>query len=400
MQGPQFLSVADAHALLRAHTPVLPPESVALADAAGRVLAGTLRSPLDLPPFDDSAMDGYALAWQEDGLDRYWPVVGEIAAGHWPEATLPPGTCRRIFTGAPIPPGADTVVQQEWVHYQDGQIRITGGQPRRGDHIRRQATHIAKGDPALSAGHVLHPGALGFLAGMGLDTVNVYRRPRVSLLITGSELASPGTPLQPGQIYESNGQTLRAALGLLGVTPVHQRRVSDALPALRAAVEDCLPDSDLILFSGGISVGDHDVVRQYLEQVQAECIFYKVRQRPGKPLFFGRHRQTLLFALPGNPASVLHCFYQYVWPTIRRMGGHPHPDLPLREATLTHPFTKKAGLTFFLKGHIQGEEATPLEGQLSYIMRSFAEANALIILEEGREHYAAGERVMVQLLPH
>lgn len=398
MTFPAFISVAEALDLVQAHTRPLTVEQVPVERAGGRILGADLVSPLDLPPFDNSAMDGYAIRW-EAGRGA-WRLTGAVAAGDWPLAGPGPGECLRIFTGAPVPPGADTIIQQEWVEQEGDQVRLQQGEPRPGDHIRPRASHLAAGALALKAGHFLAPGAVGFLAHLGLVEVPVIRRPRVSLIITGSELAPPGAPLPPGQIYESNSQTIISALADLGIAPLRVSRVPDDPQAFAEAFRASAGDSDLLLMTGGISVGDHDVVRTFMEGGEVETLFYKVRQRPGKPMFFGRAGQCLLMGLPGNPASVLNCFYQYAWPALRRMGGHREAFLPRRELTLAAPYDKKPGLTFFLKGRVDGDLVHPLDGQLSYIMRSFAEADALIVLEETRSHFAAGEKVPVQLLPH
>jgi molybdopterin molybdotransferase len=398
MSYPTFIPVEEALALVQAHARSLPAERVPLERAGGRVLAETLICPLDLPPFDNSAMDGYALRW-EDGRDT-WRLAGAIAAGDWPELGPGPGECLRIFTGAPLPPGTDCVIQQEWVEEMDGQVRLLTGIPKRGDHIRPRASHIAAGETAMSAGYFLRPGAVGFLAHLGLTEVAVHRQARVSLIITGSELAEAGVPLRPGQIYESNSQTLIAALAELGLQSVMTARVPDDPEVFAMAFHRAVAQSDLVLLTGGISVGDHDVVRLHMERGEMETIFYKVRQRPGKPMYFGRSGSCLLMGLPGNPASVLNCFYQYAWPALRIMGGYRQVLLPRISLRLASPFTKKSGLTFFLKGRISGDEVIPLEGQLSYIMRSFGEADALIVLPGDRDCFEAGEPVEVQVLPH
>lgn len=398
MSMPTFITVAEALALVQAHTRTLSVENVPVAQAGGRILGESLRSPLDLPPFDNSAMDGYAIHWEADR--RSWRMTGAVAAGDWPDRGPGPGECLRIFTGAPVPPGADTIIQQEWVEQAGDQVRLVQGEPRLGDHIRPRASHLAAGALALEAGHFLRPGAVGFLAHLGLAEVPVIRRPRVSIIVTGSELVPPGNPLAPGQIYESNSQSLIAALADLGITPQRVSRVPDEPATFAATLRESVRDADLVLMTGGISVGDHDVVRTFMESGEMETLFYKVRQRPGKPMFFGRSNGCLLMGLPGNPASVLNCFYQYAWPALRIMGGHQEILLPRRELPLAESFAKKAPLTFFLKAKVDGDRVRILDGQLSYIMQSFAEADALVVLDASRSHFEAGEMVPVQLLPH
>ncbi len=238
---------------------------------------------------------------------------------------------------------------------------------------------------------------IGFLANLGIETVQVRKRPVIDILVTGSELVKPGQSLQPGQIYESNSHTLIAAVLEEGITPREVSHVQDDMDAFRERFNQATQGADIILITGGISVGDHDIVRQVFEEGGVTTHFYKVKQRPGKPLFFGQVGSTLVFALPGNPASVTSCFYQYVYPCLRKMQGYQEVFLEPVQLPLTEGFVKKPGLTFFLKALASSESVTPLSGQLSYIMRSFAPANAVIRLDEIREVYEAGEKVDVHL---
>ena len=252
----------------------------------------------------------------------------------------------------------------------------------------------------MTAGELLSPGAIGFLANLGIPEVSVYRRPVVDILVTGSELVKPGQPLGPGQIYESNSHTLVAALVDQGIQPRSVQHVTDDVDAFRHQFQEAIQGSDMVIITGGISVGDHDIVRQLMEEGGVQTHFYKVRQRPGKPLFFGQVGSTLVFALPGNPASVTSCYYQYVYPALRRMQGFRSTFLKKVHLPLREGFVKKEGLTFFLKAVADETGVLPLSGQLSYIMSSFARANAVIMLEEHRASYEPGEVVEVHLLDH
>ncbi len=399
MMQAHFISWTEAQQRVLANTPLLSEELVPVELAGGRMLSRSLDSPVDMPPFDNSAMDGYALAWS-DPLPSSWKVIGEIPAGSWPTQTVGPGQAMRIFTGAPIPPGADTVIQQEWIEANGDTIRMTSGILKQGANIRGKATQIRNGEEALGVRTLMTPGAIGFLANLGLPTVPVYRRPVVDILVTGSELVKPGQDLPPGHIYESNSHTLIAALLAEGITPRQVSHVRDDLDTFRDQFQEAVKGADMILITGGISVGDHDIVRQVFEEGGVHPHFYKVKQRPGKPLFFGQTGSTLVFALPGNPASVTSCFYQYVYPGLRKMQGFPSVFLESVRLPLKADFTKKAGLTFFLKALVEDGGVMPLSGQLSYIMRSFAPANAVIMLEEDRTEYKVGEIVDVHLLGH
>lgn len=401
MDCPTFIPVAEAFRLIVEH--VTPPSPLVrpLDQALGQVLAADVFSPFDQPPFDNAAMDGYAFRYLDTPPAGGYRVIGEIAAGRT-EMILPgPGECVRIFTGAPMAPDTDTVVQQEWVTVEAGHMHITGGTMVAGANVRYRGSHLAAGAVALKKGSVLAAPSIGFLAGLGIDRVPVYPRPRIQVIVTGSELVPPGQPLAHGQIFESNGTTLKSVLQDMGITPVGIHFVKDDLTAFRELMEMILPESDMVLISGGISVGDHDIVRKYMEEEEevVEPFFYKVRQRPGKPLFFGRQDGAFLFALPGNPASVLTCFYEYVYPAIRTYMGFTRPVMQEQTMIIGTSFSKKTGLTFFLKARMEGDKVFPLEGQLSYIMQSYAMADCLIVLDEGREHYESGEQVRVHKLP-
>lgn len=396
MLPPQFISWADAQRMVLEHTPRLSLESCPVEWSVGRVLGESVDSPVDMPPFDNSAMDGYAIAWS-DPLSTEWTVIGEIPAGKWPDRVVGPGEAMRIFTGAPMPQGADTVIQQEWIEQDGNTIRLTRGHVVKGAHLRGKGTQINAAEQAMEAGSLMTPGAIGFLANLGIPAVSVPKRPVVDILVTGSELVKPGQPLQPGQIYESNSHTLIAALREEGISPREVSHVEDNMDVFRDRFNQAIQGADIVLITGGISVGDYDIVRQVFEEGNVTTHFYKVRQRPGKPLFFGQVGSTLVFALPGNPASVTSCFYQYVYPSLRKMQGYADVFLHKVQLPLTEGFTKKPGLTFFLKALAGPDAVTPLSGQLSYIMRSFAPANAVIRLDEDRETYAAGELVDVHL---
>lgn len=394
-----FISVTEAKKRIVEHVALLPPVEIPLAEAGGMVLAKDICSEVDMPPFHQSAMDGYAVRFDDLASGLPLRVIGAIPAGTFPSLPLNAGEAARIFTGAPVPEGADTVVMQELVATNGDQIRVEDLLLQRGGNVRPRASQTRKGDVAMPAGERLSPGAVGFLAGLGVEKVRVYAKPRIALLITGNELAPPGSPLQPGQVYESNSFTLSAALRELRIEPALVFRSEDDERRIAECVKTALESCDMLLVTGGISVGDHDLVKKVLDACGVETVFYKVKQRPGKPLFFGKKDRVLVFGLPGNPASVLTCFYQYVAPAIRQMTGGATPALRAQTRALAKDFTKKEGLTFFLKGRLDGDLVLPLNAQESYRMNSFAEADCLIVLDEHRTAYRAGEPVEVHELP-
>ncbi len=390
-------TVKEAKNLVHEATQVLPAVSLPLLEARGQILAESVVSAVDMPPFDQSAMDGYAFAMESAFSEKPFLVIGEIAAGGLSTVSLGPGEAMRIFTGAPVPPGADTVVMQEKTRRDGDQLWIDDLPLKKGGNVRPQGSQTQKGETALHAGTPLTPAAIGLLAGLGITHVMVHAKPRIALLITGSELAAPGTELFGGQVFESNSFTLTAALQDLNIQPRLVFRSPDdevqITAHLRAGIEQC----DLVIATGGISVGDYDLVKKSMDNCGVETVFYKVKQKPGKPLFFGKCGSTLLFGLPGNPSAVLTCFYEYIVPAIEKMSGSPGPSRREAQKTLTEGFSKKAGLTYFLKGKVEGSEVAPLHAQESYQMSSYALADCLIVLEEDKIEYLKGETVSVHL---
>jgi molybdopterin molybdotransferase len=394
-----MITVTEAKKRITENTGLLPVVAVPLGESGGMILAQDIRSELDVPPFDQSAMDGYAFRFDDLAGGQPLRVVGAIPAGVQTHQPLLAGEAMRIFTGAPVPEDADTVVMQEHVTAVGDQIRIEDPPLKQGGNVRPRGSQTQKGQVALQAGAKLTPAAIGFLAGLGVETVNMWAKPRVCLLITGNELAPPGSPLQPGQVYESNSFALAAALRELHIQPALVFRSDDNEARITEYLKTGIQACDLVLVTGGISVGDHDLVKKSLENCLVETIFYKVKQKPGKPLYFGRKANTLLFGLPGNPASVLTCFYEYVVPAIQKMTGKTDPAPSGLTRVLAEDFGKKAGLTYFLKGKLDGESVIPLGAQESYRMNSFADADCLIVLEENKSEYRKGEIVEVHLLP-
>lgn len=371
-------------------------ERLPLADALGRVLAGPVYSPMDMPPFAQSAMDGYAIRFSEAGMPL--KVVGEAPAGVASLALDKPGTALRIFTGAAMPDGADTVVMQEKVRLSDGLLHLEDPDLKAGANVRPRASQTALGALVLPAGAQMGPAAIGLLAGLGITEVTVWSKPKVGLIITGKELAAPGADLEPGQIYESNSFTLRAVLQELGIRPELVFRCDDVESEIIQSLQTALEQCDVVLCTGGISVGDYDLVKKAMEPCGVETVFHKVKQKPGKPLFFGKKGEKCVFGLPGNPGSVLTCYYEYVEPVLLRMMGHTGSFPRNTRKILTEKVTKKAGLTWFLKGKIQGDQVVPLHGQESYKMDGFALADCLIVLDEADVLVEKGQSVEVHLV--
>jgi molybdopterin molybdotransferase len=284
------------------------------------------------------------------------------------------------------------VVMQEHVIREGDQLTIEI-LPIKNTNVRPVGEQIKAGDIALKKGVVLNEAAIGFLASLGISEIKVYKRPKVTILVTGNELQQLGEKLADGQVYESNSLTLKMALQRVGIKKVNISQVEDDLEQTTLAIKKCLEKSDIVLISGGISVGDYDFVKQALENNGVTEIFYKVNQRPGKPLWFGATDTTNVFALPGNPASSLSCFYLYVLPLIKSQMGYAHCHLPRSVATATEDIKNATGKTLFLKGNVADGKATLLTGQASSMLKSFAVCNALLMIPEHIKLIEKGEKL-------
>ncbi|REE05610.1 molybdopterin molybdotransferase MoeA [Marinoscillum furvescens] len=346
-------------------------------EATGCILATDIKAPIHIPIFDNSAMDGYALG----SAGRSFTLVGEVAAGVNPEEVLKPGEAVRIFTGAKVPEGTYAVVMQEKVVAKEGEITLEEDVVE-GANVRKAGEEIHEGDVVFQQGHLLNAATAGLLYTLGITAVEVYKPPRVGLMVTGNELVTPGEPLGAGQIYESNGGMLKVALEMAGVTNIQVRQVKDDLETTRATVAELLHTVDILLVSGGISVGDYDFVKQSLEANGVEEVFYKVKQKPGKPLYFGKHESSYVFALPGNPASSLNCFYVYVRPLIENYLG-VKSSRQFEEAVLSHAHEVKGDRPVFYRSKLAKGQIEILGKQSSSMLHSFALGNALVYLQPG-----------------
>lgn len=393
-----MISTTEAKELIRESIQALPAVRMPLAKAVGLTLAEDLYARIDIPAFPQSSMDGYALSFAGWTQHKELLIEGEMAAGSREVFEGRPQKAVRIFTGAAVPAGFDTVIMQEKVRKENGKLFIEDEHLQQGANVRPKGSEIEAGALALTKRSRLTPAAIGFLAGLGIDNVLVYPYPSVSVIITGNELQQPGTKLEYGQVYDSNSFTLRAVLKQLHITDVTIQHVPDDQDALTSALQDALQDSDVILLTGGVSAGDYDYVPGAAARSGVDTIFHKVKQRPGKPLFFGKKGQKPVFGLPGNPSSVLTCFYQYVLPALEKMTGVPF-SLTTIKAPLGKDYQKATQLTHYLKGHYDGQQVIPLGGQESYRMHSFAQSNCLIEIGEQVKELSTGSLVEVHLLP-
>ncbi len=378
-----------------------------LMETLGLAAAESVVAPISLPSFDNSAMDGYAVAWADvapasEESPVHLPVVGEIGAGTARLLAMSPGTAVKIMTGAPVPTGADAVVPYEWTDRGVAQVRITQA-PREGQHVRRVGEDVTQGDLLIEEGSVLGPRHLGLMAAVGRSTVQSRPRPRVVILSTGSELREPGTPLGHDSIYDGNSFLLAASARRAGAIAYRVGIVPDDPRAFLDALSDQLVRADLVVTSGGVSQGDFDVVKEALSPL-GTVWFGGVAMQPGKPQGFGvvGEDRTPIFTLPGNPVSSYISFETFVLPAIRKMMGKTPYSRPTTRARLTHGISSPEGRRQFVRGSYEvdrgGPFVSPVGGHGSHLIGDLAASNALIVVPEDVTSVPAGEQVRVLLL--
>jgi len=375
--------------------PRLPAAEVPLAEAVGGVLAEAVASDLDLPPFDKSAMDGYAvLAADVTRLPADLAVVEELPAGAAPTQTLRPGTCAKTMTGAPVPRGAGVVIPVEDTQVvPDGRVRILHADPAR-SNICLRGEDVRQGATVLAAGRVVRPQEIGVLASVGRERVTIYRRPRVAILATGEELVPVSAVPGPGEIRNANSSSLLAACRRAGVPADDLGVARDEPSDLRARIAAGL-ERDVLIVSGGVSMGEWDFVPGVLQDLGVAIHFATVRMKPGKPTVFGTRGERLVFGLPGNPVSTLVTFRFLVWPALRKMMGYAEPAPRPLEVVLAGPVTSRDDRTWFMPATLRREagewlaEAVATHGPADLV--NFSKADALVVVEPGS--HPAGARL-------
>jgi len=378
-------------------TPISETEEVPIREALGRVLAREIVPEINVPAHDNSAMDGYAVRFAD--LDQPLREVGTALAGKPYAGTVGRGECVRIMTGAVIPDGADTVVIQEVVKKEGDRIVVPPGQ-KKAQNVRYAGEDLAKGKPVLHPGELLRPAELGLIASLGIGEVKVKRRLRVAFFATGDELASIGAPLKAGEVYDSNRYTLHGMLSRLGVVLIDMGVVRDRPQDLEKAFRKASDLADVVITTGGVSVGEADFVRELMAKL-GEVLFWKIAMRPGRPMAFGKIGNAFLFGLPGNPVAVMVTFYQFVRDALLFLSGREAAEIPLLKATAAENMRKVPGRTEYQRGIVFREGAewkvrtTGQQG--SGVLRSMSEANCFIVLEHERGSVSAGEPVSVQL---
>ncbi len=378
-----MVSVEEAYNIIRDNIQPLAAIPIKLEEATGYVLDTDIFSPVNVPGFLQSSMDGYAFAYTPGYQDSPLQITGMLQAGSSELLEVTEGKAVRIFTGAPLPEGADTVVMQEKTILQNDFITIKDSNLIPGVNVRQIGADILKDSLTLTKGTLLTPATIGVLASMGLSAVTVINQPSIHIIVTGNELQAIGKPLSSGQVYESNSHMLVAALHKLGIKKISVEKATDSLDNITAAIQNSISQSDLTLLVGGISVGDYDFVLEATQRNGVEPLFYKVKQKPGKPLYLGKKGKQVVVALPGNPASALSCFYLYVTRIINALSGTQNAPL-IESAQILNDYQKPAGFTHFLKGHYnrKQKQVVLLTGQESFKMHSFAQANCFVELGE------------------
>lgn len=390
-----------ARALILEKVFPLPVELVPLLDVVGRVLAEEVKAPCDLPRWDNSAMDGFAVRAEDCGkaqtlmIDGYIPAGGTASGIH-----VGPGKAVKILTGAPTPEGCDTIVPVEETEEQDGRVQIKG-QVKLGDHIRVRGEDVQQGEVVIAAGSLLRPAEINMLAAFGIQKVPVFRRPSVAILSTGDELVEPGEPLGPGQIVNSNAFSLAAAVKELGGEPLLLGIARDNRESLLEKLTVGLR-ADVLITTAGVSMGDRDLVCEMLQEAGVERLFWKVDIKPGRPTAFGIKNGKPVFSLPGNPVSTMVTFEEFVRPALLKMMGHHQVIKSFVKATLKETITKRLGRVQFLRVQVidNGEHliASSSGDQNTGILRTMLRANGIAVLSADREQIEAGEEVDIHLI--
>jgi molybdopterin molybdotransferase len=384
----------------------LPARKESLPAALGCVLAGDLNAGISLPGWDNSAVDGYAVRAADissaaENNPIHLHVIAEIPAGRPAAVHLEPQTCARIFTGAPIPTGADAVVMQEVTRpHHEGYVAVLESvEP--GDGIRRAGDDVTAGDVVLRAGTLIGPAQVGLAAALGIAELPVHRRPRVGVLMNGAELVEPGRPLQPGQIYDANSFALAGYVRQAGCEPVELGIADDTKEDLHEKLDYALTECDAVITVGGVSVGEYDLVKDVLAELGCAQRFWKVAMRPGKPFVFATRGEKLVFGLPGNPVSAAVTFLVLVRPALLKLRGLTELELPVVEAVAEEDFVNRGDRPHFMRGRLERRagrwHAWPLAQQSSHMLTSLAQADCLVELAEAST-LARGTTLKAQLI--
>jgi len=394
----KMISVREAKKLLIENAAVTPDEQLPLYKALRRVLAEDVVSPFDHPHFNQSTVDGYAFKYDDKlSLQQKLNVIGVLKAGDTQDIYVNPGEAVRIFTGAALPSGCDTVIMQEDVKVTGSTITIAEF-PEKNANIRFKGSQIKKSGITLQRGTILNETSLGFLASLGIGSVKVHQLPSIGMIVTGSEFTDNPKEIKRGKIFESNSLVLTGALSSIGISTSHTL-CGDDREKLSRMVSQTSKSYDLLIITGGVSVGDCDFTKPVLESLGFNVIFHKVSQKPGKPLLFARNNNKFVFGLPGNPGAVIVCFYEYIYPFIRRCLGCSEPFLKEIRLPLIHDYEKTIKRELFLAARFEKSGIRIPDKQDPGMLGSFALADCLAVMESGIKSYKAGDLITIHLLP-
>ncbi len=395
-----MLAFEEARRIILEYVIPLGEERVALLESLGRVLSEDFKAPWNLPSFSNSAMDGYAVRAADCRNAQALPIIGYVAAGARATNVLGRGTAMKIMTGAPLPEGSDSVVPFEDADQSSGELRVVKPAAL-GQHVRFAGEDVRAGEIILAAGTLVRPYEINMLASFGQTEVAVVRRPRVAIVATGDELVALGETPSVGQIVNSNSYSLAAALTSAGALPMLVGIARDNIDSHREKLKEGLK-ADVLITSAGVSVGDRDCVREVLHELGVEIVFWRVKVKPGKALAFGRRKETLVFALPGNPVSSMLTFEEFVAPALLKMMGHKQTMKPLFPAVLQSDLTKRAGQIHLARVRLEYSGGKYLAwsagNQDTGRMKTLLQTNALAVLPADRDFFAAGEEIQVHLL--
>lgn len=393
-----MISVKKAQSKILSNLSYWGSEQVQLSRAFKRISAADIKAPVSHPLFNQSAMDGYAIRHIDliDGKNIF-KVIGEIKAGDYDKFKINSKETVRIFTGARVPENCDTVVMQEDVNRLGKKI-VINILPQVGANVRKKGEQIKKGITAVRKGTLLNSASIGFLASLGISSVKTAKLPRVGIIVTGDEFVKLKGRTQSGTIFEINGIMLMTAFANLNIK-VKYSSCKDDLDKLTKLIGKEIGSNDVLLVTGGVSVGDYDFTEAALRSLKFNIIFHGVFQKPGMPLLFAKQKNKTVFGLPGNPRSVQTCFYEYVYPFIQASMGNCEPFLRNIRLPLLDGYTKKEDKSLYLTSKIEDGKIKILGAQGSHMLKSFSEADSIVYLPEGKRNYIPGESVNIHLLP-
>ena len=400
-----MINVDEARKIILSYSEIMGVEKVDLLSSLGRVIGEDIIAPFNLPPWDNSAMDGYAVRF--DDIQKATPdnpvklkVIEDLPAGYFPKNSVGPFQAIRIMTGAPLPEGADTVVQKEDTSSSADTVQILIS-PKKGDNVRKSGENVKKGDKAVQKGTILRPPHIGLLASFSRSYIFSYQTPKVAVLSTGDEVAEIDGEKDPSKIVNSNTYSISAQIKECGAIPIMLGIARDEKNDLAAKLKQGLA-ADVIITTGGVSVGEYDFVINALKELGAEIIFWKVAMRPGKPLTFGALNGKLVFGLPGNSVSCMVSFEQFVRPSLLKKMGHKFLYRPHLKAILSEDVKTRIDLRYFIRVNLKYKDgqlyATTTGEQGSGVLKSMVKANGLMIVPENRTEVKAGEKLNVQIL--